>query len=472
MPNNLSKRKGNSTNIEKRKGKFKGQSRRVNESRGNSRGYRKSSRPPREPANNPTGIPGMYAVYQQLSDRSQNDEVVLFNNINTKYDANIADISANWVEPAILRAAEAKVVDRFSAAEIADYADYICYAAQLLTEMRSLKMLIDVSKSITRSDSTAGAPWTRASYNTYVASITGTEPVHIPYMSMNLAGLHTTPMVISNAIPFKGYSNLYFYPMLPSKKPSDIESLLNTMSTKFAGLISSNQYHQLGRYATVADLQYRAPVLEMSSIGKIFQYYTPAADNTHINGEKFDASYALNTDMRIPVDVNYDYHRVLSVGATTDAWEFPTPGANSLSLQHAAIDAANLTVVADFATTPAAYRTYASYFDKFNTMTSSSGEEIVYRPMQQTVSIGIDESGHNRLLQNVLTRDISREIFPTAGLITLGIVPLGARIEAARQQGIDSKVAQQVATQTGSLASQNNNQGGNKTGSGNYGYGR
>jgi hypothetical protein len=422
------KRSGNKPRGSKGSGKRGRHGNSRNAGRGADRGFKGS------PQQRTTVPPSLYQAMQAYSDRGITDASVLIQRMTSEFDAQVANITTNWIEPALLRAVESKQVDKFSATEIADYADYIAYATHFLLEMRSIKFLIDTAKSVTRAD-TAGNPWTKASYNAYVASALQTEPVHIPVLSQNLAGLMSTPVVFNLAIPSKGYTPMYFYPMIHSSTPANIETLLQTMNTKLPGLIAENQYHKLGRYLAPADLQYRAPVLANSEIGQVFKYYMPGRDDTNAYGEAFDASYVLYSDQRVPLGVGYDYHRVLGYGSTTYNLALTVPTAAKVGLEYAAIDDTAFVEVPDFVADGDTYNAYAGWLHRYNRITASSRTLLNYEPFQQEVAITQGESMHDRIFQQVLVRDLMTERFADGGLITLGLVPLGARVSTAREQG-------------------------------------
>jgi hypothetical protein len=374
-----------------------------------------------------------------FADRPVGDVVMEVLDNTCVVDTNVAVITSDLIEPALLRYVDnVPGADHFNATEISDYADYAAYCIKLLVEMRNIKYMIDVSKSITRAD-TAGSPWPRSKYSGMVDSLTKTEPVHIPFMSMNLAGLLTTPQVMALPIPDKGYTHCYIYPSVPNVQESDIESLLQTIATKFPGLSASNKLNKLGRLCTVNDLQYRMPQPPNSQFFEVLKFYAPVASSTETKGEAFDSSFQLNGDaLKGPLGKYYDYMRVLGVG-TASGGEFIAPtaagAATEISIKYAAVDATSLTATKKWGTDADDYYIHAGWSDQAALLTGSTAVKHAQDPFQIYKDLGEGETLHNRILINALVRDMTTEVFPDAGLITLANVPLGSRLSAAKDIG-------------------------------------
>jgi hypothetical protein len=368
-----------------------------------------------------------YKTYEFEATRGAGATVVIVHTATSDIDTNHDAINDNIIIKALTRHIDAVPgADVYRSTELDSYGDYIVYAAELLVELRAQKFLMDAVPAITRNDASAGAPFTRASWNGLIGSLIGT---HIPYMSMNIAAMLTTPLLLWPGNPVFGYSDMYFYPMQPELQLTEVETLLSSMAGEFDGLAGSNQLNRLGRPFAAMDVQYRKPQSWHSGLGQAMKYYYPAADDANQKEHVRDATLDLIYDRYLGLPLEYDYAiPMYCIGATAGYdWIINTAGAaNKVNLEYGEIGDTGLTAVPDYAADAANNIIRAGWSWTQNLITGAIGFNTRHIPgAVQKDNFLPDENAVLRRFISALQADITGEVFYGPGLIRRSTQPIG-----------------------------------------------
>jgi hypothetical protein len=334
-------------------------------------------------------------------------------------NANIAFLSDSLVELALHRHYEAVPgADVFRSTELDSYADYTIKMAEVLVDLRAQKFLMDVFPGFARDDASAGSPWTRASWNGTIAWLMGQ---HVPYMSLNMAAMFSTPIMINTRNPTYGYPDFFFYPLSPNTTLADFETLLSEAAGEFDGLAGSNQLGRLGRGLTMSDIQYRAPQPYLSEMGQFYAFYYPAADDANTSAHSRANTGVVRFDTRIPIGACWDYGMYMfGIGTTAanDCMTLTAGAATKVNLAYGAVGDTGLTAVDDYVQGAAINQQCASWSNHQLQITAGQGFNLGYLPFKVIKTSALaDETAYNNRFIRILERDVAREIWPAAGII-------------------------------------------------------
>jgi hypothetical protein len=332
---------------------------------------------------------------------------------------NIGTLSDSFIEIALDRYIDNVIgADVFRSTEIDSFADYAVYMWDIIVQFRAMKFLMDSVPAITRNDSSAGAPLTRATHNGMIASILG---LPVPLISLHLADLVTTPIELYPPNPVFGYPTQYFFPIKPHYQAATFETNLGLAAAEYDGLAGSNQLGKLTIPLTTDLLQYRRPLPLQSSLGRLIQAYLPAQDDAAAAVEVRDNTFDLIFDKYIIPDWHYDYVGFFCIGATA-GWDMlvNTAGAaGKVNCQYATVGSSSLTDVSDFASS-STVNSMARWMLNQDALAGSSlfylGDVTPFVTKDNVFSVG--ESQLTRRMIQAAGRDCGRPYSTPAGLIT------------------------------------------------------
>ena len=79
-----------------------------------------------------------------------------------------------------------RIIHKWNSDQLDNYADLVCYGAQLLAELKGQVIIKEFCPALTRNDASAGAPFTRATWEGLISSLSN---IKIPPMSYALVNL-------------------------------------------------------------------------------------------------------------------------------------------------------------------------------------------------------------------------------------------------------------------------------------------
>jgi hypothetical protein len=134
-------------------------------------------------------------------------------------------------------------IEKWDSTALDDYADLVCYGAQLLAELKPQVVIKEYVPGLTRADDSGGAPFLRATYSGLLLSL---ENVKIPPLSYSLVNFFDKVIEWYGAEPEAGSLAAYIYPFRPSKTYAEVETLLNTITSLYkASLFAGLTRHAL-----------------------------------------------------------------------------------------------------------------------------------------------------------------------------------------------------------------------------------
>jgi hypothetical protein len=134
------------------------------------------------------------------------------------------------------------VISRWNATQLDNYADLVCYGAQLLASLKWNVVIKDYVPGVTRSDAADYDPLTRASWEGLLLSL---GEVRIPPMSYALVNLFDKVIQMSGAEPDAGTLATYLYPFVSIKSYTEIETLLNSINALYDAVVYASQSGQM-----------------------------------------------------------------------------------------------------------------------------------------------------------------------------------------------------------------------------------
>ena len=158
------------------------------------------------------------------------------------FETDIANIKSEWIVPALMKMINEAVIARWNPTQIDNYADLVCYGAQLLAELKAQSVLTDYVPGITRNDASGGLPFTRSTWEGLLPSL---REVRIPPMSYALVNLFDKVIQKVGAEADAGTLASYFYPFTMSKTHAEIETLLGTITSLYDAAVYATQSGQL-----------------------------------------------------------------------------------------------------------------------------------------------------------------------------------------------------------------------------------
>jgi hypothetical protein len=326
-----------------------------------------------------------------------------------------------------------------------------------------MKVMIDVARSITRNDASAGSPLTRASWNGFVASLHG-EPV--PYMALNLVSFFSTPILVYAGIDSQGWMPTYVYPISPSMTLANLETLMTTIAGKYDGLVASNQLQSLTRPFQADDVQYRAPATLLSEIGQLMSYYYSARDDANESYLDLAAAMMLKTDQRVGFGRIFDYFRVYGLNGTTVFYANTAGNAGKVNLEYASVGDTGFTEVPDYAANAASNNKHAAQiFNHQSLLTGGLGiNHNTYPHAIYKADAVASEAASDRVVVSALCRDMKTELFGP-GLISGGFVNrtrAAIRRAQSRERATVDRNVDQFLGSGGSIYDQGTGGGGTK----------
>jgi hypothetical protein len=332
---------------------------------------------------------------------------------------NINTLSDSFLEIAMLEFADnVPGADVFRDTEIDSFADYAVHALELIMEFRAMKFAMDAVPGITRNDSSAGAPLTRATWNGLVSSVIGTP---IPLISLHIADLFSTPIQSFGVNPLYGYPPLYFYPLSPTYQASGFETRLGAMAAEYDGLAGSNQLNRLTLKFTPDLVQYRRPVPLNHTLGHMATMYYPAADSVNGSYQVRDTTFDMFLRDNAMETWEFDYIGLYCIGNTAswDAIVNTAGAANKVNLEYAEVGATAFTKVADYSTTPSVNLTYAGWMHQQQQLPGASGWDwsYIYPVSGKSNVFAAGEAAMTRRMVQAAMRDVHRPYTTPPGLI-------------------------------------------------------
>jgi hypothetical protein len=159
------------------------------------------------------------------------------------FETDIANIKSEWIVPALLNMINDKVISKWNADQLDNYADLVCYGAQLLAELKPQVVIKELVPGITRSDAGGFAvPFTRSTWNGILASI---DQIKIPPMSFALVNFFDKVVQICGAEYDAGQLASYLYPFANLKSAAEVETLLNTINGLYDAAVYATQSGQM-----------------------------------------------------------------------------------------------------------------------------------------------------------------------------------------------------------------------------------
>jgi hypothetical protein len=194
------------------------------------------------------------------------------------FETDIANIKSEWIVPALMNLINDKQISRWNATQLDNYADLVCYGAQLLAELKPQIVIPDYVPGITRvDDGSDGYPFTRATTEGLLASLTD---IKIPPMSYALVNMYDKVIQRVGAEPDSGTLASYYYPFHNTKSYAQIETLLGTIASLYDAAVYATQANQM---LIPFDHQWLQDIKEVSLISQfaltLSQYQTTVYDN-------------------------------------------------------------------------------------------------------------------------------------------------------------------------------------------------
>lgn len=193
------------------------------------------------------------------------------------FETDIANIKSEWIEPALMKMINSAVISRWNPTQIDNYADLVCYGAQLLAELKAQNVITDYVPGITRSDVTGGIPFLRSTWEGLLPSL---REVRIPPMSYALVNLFDKVIQKIGAEADSGTLASYFYPFASSKTHAEIETLLGTITSLYDAAVYATQS---GQMLVPIDMGWLDTINEVSFVSQfglsVSQYFPFVYDN-------------------------------------------------------------------------------------------------------------------------------------------------------------------------------------------------
>ena len=158
------------------------------------------------------------------------------------FETDIANIKSEWIVPALLNMINDKVIYKWNATQIDNYADLVCYGAQLLAELKAQLTQIEYVPGLTRDDAAAGSTFSRPTLEGLLASL---GEVRIPPMSYAFVNLFNKVIQIGSSQVDEGTLATYLAVHCPSKTLAQIETLLGTITGLYDAAVYASQSGQM-----------------------------------------------------------------------------------------------------------------------------------------------------------------------------------------------------------------------------------
>lgn len=220
-------------------------------------------------------------------------------------------------------------VDKYDASFQTSAMEAICYAAELLTELKLMKTILKYCPAFAKDDATAGKPLTFATLKAFLIAMESMENLVIPGISIALSNIWTQTFQYLGSIPEEGRVATYFLPLNINATMSDLETLVTNLTGKYDGIVHLNRnkvpYFKFNRLLVEPSM----PVSLCSQLGIVMGNFLTTSDDAGVDVGEVDETSDINYFQHFGIGEPYEFAALYRAQNAADSPLFLSTVANA-----------------------------------------------------------------------------------------------------------------------------------------------